>query len=171
MKILKEFLEVFIILLGLMWLCSSKLESQNVVIADYDLISRLIEEENDSCITYIDSLLKESENDQNLVFSKGLYYDKKDKVELAKYYYYQTIGLDSMHFNGYYNLGVIYYNQGVEAHNICIDPITYEEHLEIVAKGQNYYILAKVYFEKAKAINPDDQDLLDIINELSRKLE
>ena len=160
------------LLLFLAWLplFNANLFGQNTDSIDYDYILRLIEEENDSCIAYIDTLLKTSESNATLIYAKGVFYTETEKIETAKYYYYQTIKADSAYFDAYYNLAVLYYNQGIESQNGCIEPTSYEDYLERCCKAYNYFYLANNYFQKAYAIKPNEESLKELLNEVKQRL-
>jgi tetratricopeptide (TPR) repeat protein len=167
---MNNYIKTTILLISLVIFFVTNLRSQNETKIDYEYLNQLLTDKNKTSIVYIDSLIKQYGPSAYLLYAKGVYYINKDRFELAKRFFYKTIEIDSLYYDAYYNLGVIYHNQGVEAHNLAYQPESYEQLEEDRAKGTNYYRLALKYFEEAKKLNPNDE-LQGIIDDTFEKIK
>ena len=70
---------------------------------------------------------------------KGRCYHELEDFEAAKYFYFLALTVDTLHFDALYNLGVIFYNEGIKEVDGCIEPITKREFLERNIRADNKF--------------------------------
>lgn len=117
-------------------------------------------ETNDSqeAITYLDKAIKKEPDNPTLYFAKGTALEKLERMEEALEVYHKTIEIDPDFANAYYNIGVYYYNQGVNQFNkaSAVPPNEFKLYEKEKAKADEEFEKAVPYMEKAMAKNPDD---------------
>lgn len=114
---------------------------------------------------------KEPENARYYV-AMGSLYDKNGDYKNAINYYQKAIGIDSELFLAHFNLGVIYYNQGVqlfdEAKNIpSNENEAYEKALKEI---DNCWEKALPYMEKCYHLKPTDNSVIESLKSLYYRL-
>jgi len=110
---------------------------------------------------------------------KAVYYlamgnllDKNHDNENAIISYEKAIELDTDLFMGYFNLGVIYYNEGVQlfesAKNIpSDDSASYEK---VIKEVDKYWEKSLPFMEKCYELNPEDAATVESIKSLYYRL-
>ncbi|MBN2667771.1 MAG: tetratricopeptide repeat protein [Bacteroidales bacterium] len=116
-------------------------------------------------LEYLDKGIETTPDNASLYFAKGTIYDTDSLLgdkEKAKEAYIKTIALDSTHFDAYYNLGAIYFNQGAakneEANNV--DPDNYKKYKAVKAEADGFFKQALPYLEKAHELNSEDMSTM-----------
>ena len=132
----------------------------------------ILEVENtDEAFKYIEVALEKDPSNAYFHSAKGHLYDKTGKLEDAKASYNKAIELKPDLFEAYYNLGVIYYNEGVnlteEANNIK-DNKKYEA-AKIIADKKFEESLP--YIEKAYELHPEDRSIANTLSNLYYRLK
>lgn len=112
-------------------------------------------------------------NNKTLKFALGATYDNLGKRDSAEAAYKQAIAIDSNYFDAYYNLGAMFYNQGVEIYNKVKDlPISKEKEYNAgVVKYKAAFKNALPYLEKALELQPKDINTLVSLKEVYAKLD
>jgi len=97
--------------------------------------------------------------------------DKMGNKEEAIQNYLKAIELDSKSFEAYYNLGVLYFNEGVELTDKAnqIKEIKKYEEAKIVA--DNKFIQSIPYIEKSFELHPDDMNIANTLKNLYYRLK
>lgn len=97
----------------------------------------------------------------------GLAHEDIDMDEAIKGYK-KAIELNPEFFDPYYNLGTIYFNQGVEANNEAMNiPLNETEKYDsTIAKRDEFFKVAQPYYEKAHEIDPNYGDVLVALKEI-----
>ncbi len=129
----------------------------------YDLNSTL-EGGNDQ--SKLEKLLAALENDPkntSILFNIGAVYDKMKNTESAKEYYLKAISMKADYGDAYYNLGVMYFNAGVEVNKKMNaieekDDRDGKKYTAMKAERDELFKLALPNLEKAFEIDPKNQD-------------
>lgn len=104
----------------------------------------------------------------SLYFAKGKCYDDmKDKAN-AELNYKKSFEVDPNYFDGYYNLGIMFFNEGAETANAANKVPTKEvkKYDELKKKAQNSFKVAQPYLEKALELQPKDYNTLLALQQL-----
>ncbi len=121
-------------------------------------------------LAYSDSIVKVDTCNTSALYYKGCYYDVNGHKELAKNYYFRVIQVDSCHFEAIYNLGVLFYNESMAIMEVAVDPMTNEQFIIKLAKGYNLILLAKVFFDRAFEIYPEDKNVIEILKVIKYRM-
>ncbi|MFW6019912.1 MAG: tetratricopeptide repeat protein [Bacteroidales bacterium] len=157
---------------------------------DYDLLINLtniyltqgdIEKSKDM----LNMALKEQPNNEQLYYNVGVVYDNSSKdstlsdeeqerlFDLAVKNYKEAIELKEDYFDPIYNLGALYFNDGVqvlkEANDLPLDDK--EKYEDMKDKAEDKFKEAMPYLEQALEIRPDDQNTLTALKELYTRLK
>jgi tetratricopeptide (TPR) repeat protein len=119
----------------------------------------------------LESLLEAESIDQSnpsVYFAIGANYDQLEEYDNAIEAYQKAIELKPDYSDAIYNLGAIYFNQGVaiikEANDLPLDKE--EEYNSLVEEATNYYEKALPFLEQAYEINPADRNTLETLKEI-----
>lgn len=119
-------------------------------------------------LTYIDKALTEEPNNPTLHFAKGTVYDRLNDSEEAAKCYTKAIEIDANFFDAYYNLGAVYFNNGVklvdEANKVPAKD--YEKYESIMAKSNVEFKKALPYMEKAYEINNNSKETIEALKNI-----
>jgi tetratricopeptide (TPR) repeat protein len=104
-------------------------------------------------------------NDKALHFALGVVYDNLKRYDEAAPAYLKAINIDANYFDALYNLGALYFNQGVELNNAAndADDKTYAK-LRDQAKAK--FVEAEPFLDRAKALQPEDCNTLISLRQL-----
>ncbi len=126
----------------------------------------------DDAIKYLDIAIKQDPNNATFYFAQGALYDKMTDIEKAIASYEKAIELKSDYFDPHYNLGVVYFNKGVnkltEAYEIPTSQAAKYEAEK--AKAEAEFRKAVPYMLKASEINPKDTYALESLKQLYYRL-
>jgi tetratricopeptide (TPR) repeat protein len=138
----------------------------------YHTIDSLIKNEakEELILEQINLLLKSDTCNASLFAYKGWYYDKNEEYEAAKYFYFRSISADSLYFIALYNLGALYYNEGMREMDTAFYSLTNRRFAEKQFIASNKFYLSKIFFDKAFVINPDYMDLKEVLTELRKRI-
>ncbi|MFM1930882.1 MAG: hypothetical protein RL226_185, partial [Bacteroidota bacterium] len=97
-----------------------------------------------------------------LFFSMGSVYDNLGKSEEAIVAYKKALELKSDYFDANYNLGALYFNQGVAKVNEANDvpPSQTKRYKMLMDEANAIFALALPYLESAHRVNPTDKDTM-----------
>jgi Flp pilus assembly protein TadD len=98
---------------------------------------------------------KEPMNKQ-LHFSLGVVYDNLGQTDKAAIAYEEAIEIDPDYFDAVYNLGALYFNQGVEMNNAANEIEDNKKYEAKKAEAKASFVEALPYLEKAHELDPKD---------------
>lgn len=127
----------------------------------------------DDAMKYLELAIKQDPENGSFHFAQGSLYDKLGETEKAIKAYEKAIELKEDYFDAYYNLGAIYYNQGVKQVEVANavptnQPDKYEEEKN---KADEEFKKAIPYMEKASEINAEDTFSLESLKTLYYRLK
>lgn len=133
---------------------------------DVDLINELINHyisvsDVDNTIIYTKRAIKQDSTVSNLYFILGSMYETKNNFEAAKVEYIKAIEKDSLNTDAAFNLGVIYYNSGV-------DKIKHAKTKAQKKQAEYEYTRALIYIEKVREKEPKSRDVLFMLKNIYR---
>jgi tetratricopeptide (TPR) repeat protein len=120
-----------------------------------------------SAFGFVEKALEKDPTNASLWQVYGRAIEDKDKQKAVDAYK-KMIELDPKNFNGYYNVGTVYFNQGVEANDKAnAIPLSDEAgYKAAVAVSDNFFKEALPYFEQAYELNKEDSELLSGLKQL-----
>lgn len=119
----------------------------------------------------IDKLKQAAAADQNnkeLYMVLGTAYDNMKEAEGAEEAYKRAVEIDPNYFEAYYNLGAMYYNQGVEdvKYANTLPASKQAEYERASAKAKASFDKALPFLERALELNPKDRNTLASLKEI-----
>ncbi|MCK5029463.1 MAG: tetratricopeptide repeat protein, partial [Bacteroidales bacterium] len=127
----------------------------------------LLEEENaEEAFKYL-ALARENDPTNPQFYSAEAHlYDKTGDKETAKEKYKKAIEIDENFFEAYYNLGVLYFNEGVELTDIANQIVDNAKYQEAKAVADKKFEEALHYIEKSHELKPDDRSIMSTLKTL-----
>jgi Tfp pilus assembly protein PilF len=145
-------------------------EGRKAYPADADLIRAelnyyLVNNKFEEAETNLKLAIEKDPNDKALHFALGVVYDNLKRYNEASPAYLKAIELDANYFDALYNLGALYFNQGVELNNEAnaADDKTYKS---IKDKAIAKFVESEPYLDRAKALQPEDCNTLISLRQL-----
>lgn len=123
----------------------------------------LIEDRADEALEYIKIAQKKDPENISLIFAEATLYDKKGDFEKAIEIYEKTIQVNPDYFNGYFNVGVVYFNQAQSLYESAADIRDNDEYNAQIEKADAYLLKAVQPMEKCHELKPDDMSVLDVL--------
>jgi len=114
-----------------------------------------------SAFGFVEKALEKDPTNASLWQVYGRALEDKDKAKAIEAYK-KMIELDPKNFNGYYNVGTVYFNSGVEANDKAnAIPLSDEAGFKAaIIVADDFFKQALPYFEQAYELNKVDSDLL-----------
>ena len=141
-----------------------------VVIVDlvnFYLITNQVKE----ALSYL-AIAKEKEpSNSSFLFAEGTLYEKIGDVDKAAAAYLKATELDPKNFNGYYNLGVLYYNKAVKIFDKAALEKDDAKYNELQKQGDEELKKSIPYLEKAHAIDPKESTAAETLKSLYFRLQ
>lgn len=132
----------------------------------------LLEAENsEGAFKYIELARQGDPNNPQFYSAEAHLYNKIGEYDKAVEKYKEAIALDPELFEAQYNLGVIFFNEGVElsdSANMITDNAKYEAAKK---KADEKFAESLPYIEKAHELNPEDQMIMQTLKTLYYRLQ
>ena len=119
---------------------------------------------------FLDAAIKNDPKNASFYRAKGTLYEKMKNLEGAAQMYTKALEIDPKDFAAQYNLGNIKLIAAIEFHKKVQDIVDIEEYNKEVEKVFVMYAETVPFFEKAREINPEDQNTIITLRELYFKL-
>jgi len=125
--------------------------------------------QNKKGLDYLNKAIAGEPNNDSYYYARGVIYDNSKKFNEALSDYFKCLEINSENFNALYNLGVMYYNKGIEEMNIADAELTPTgiEAKRLTAKDT--FKKSIPYFEKALTIRPNDPTIVESLKVLSER--
>ncbi len=110
---------------------------------------------------YINLALENDPENSFFWFVKGTFHDQSKEPELSIEAYQKALETaqdDEQRYNANYNIGVVYYNQAVEAENAASAEQNMEKSMQMSKKAKEKVKLCIPYFERCIKLKTDDVD-------------
>ena len=128
---------------------------------------------SDDAINYLNLAIEHSPGNVSYYTAKGSTLEKLGREDEAVDVYKKAIALDSTQFTAYYNLGVIYFNRGVnilnEANQLPANAV--KEYDEMNEKGKVHLKESLPYIEKAYSIDSSEMAILESLRLIYYRLK
>ncbi len=120
----------------------------------------LTTKQNDAALNYLNTAIEKDSENPSFYYARGVLYESFDKDKAIENYQ-QAIEIDPKSFNALYNIGVIYYNKGVEIQNKANEMSDYKEFEKTKKDAEKYWGKALPFMERALELQPDDSNVLE----------
>lgn len=130
----------------------------------------ITEQKNAEALEYLNSAIEKDAKNPSFYYARGVLYEPTDKTKSIENYE-KSLEIDPQFFNSLYNLGVIYYNIGVEASNKANDLTDYKQFEKAKADADVIFKQSLPYMEKAAQIQPNEPAVLESLKSLYYRFE
>ena len=112
--------------------------------------------------------LSDDPQNASLYFAKGTLHDKLNDIDEAVKAYSKAIEIDPKFFDAYYNLGAVYFNNGVklveQANKVPARDV--EKYDALMADAGKEFKKALPYMEKAYEVNPSSKEVIEALKNI-----
>lgn len=130
-------------------------------------------DKTEDAMKYLDMAIEREPDNATFHFAKGTLHEKLEEIDEAVAAYEKAIDLDDTFFNAYYNLGALYYNQGVKQIEVAnaIPTNKNEEYEAELSKADVWFKKALPYMERCYELRPDDTMTKESLKNLYYRLK
>lgn len=127
----------------------------------------------EDAMKYLELAIKQDPNNPMFYFAQGTLFEKLEDYDKAIDSYEKSIEADDTFFNAYYNLGAVYYNEGVKQIDVAnsIPTSNNEQYAKELAKADEWFKKALPYMEKCHELNPEDNSTMESLKNLYYRLK
>lgn len=128
----------------------------------------LASNKSDKALEMLSKAIELDPKNSSLYFAKGKCYDDlKDRAN-AEIFYKKSFEVDPTYFDGYYNLGIMYFNDGADITNAAnkVPAKDVKKYNELKKKAQDAFKAAQPYLEKGLELQPKDFNTLLALQQL-----
>lgn len=126
--------------------------------------------ENQAALEYLNTAIEKDPDNPSFYYARGVLFEADDKDKAIENYL-KCLEIDGGFFNSLYNLGVIYYNKGVEQQNVANDKTTTKEFNAAMEVANDYWEKSLPYMEKAHEVQPEEAAVLETLKGLYYRFE
>ncbi|MFO8235891.1 MAG: tetratricopeptide repeat protein [Bacteroidales bacterium] len=123
-------------------------------------------DEPEKSLKYLDKGIEEFPDNPEFYSAKAQVYDKIGEREKAIEFYEKALEIEPEHYLSLYNLGVVYYNQGVELETEANQTKDDEKYEELKSKAEEKFLEAIPLMEKAHEIENTELSILQTLRTL-----
>ncbi len=126
-----------------------------------DILTTLIQhyltaQKNDEALVYLNQAIEKDSENALFYYARGCL-NEKINIDAAVTDYKKAIDIDGKLFNALYNLGVLYFNQGIEKVNEASGERDNTKYNKLIEESKEFFNLSAPYFERA-AENADTNE-------------
>lgn len=144
---------------------SNQIMVQNLI--NYYLLTA---KEPKKALKYLNRAIEEHPEQAQYYSAKGQIFDETGELEKAKKFYKKALEIDPKDFTAAYNLGVIYYNKGVDIVTKANKMKDEEKYKKLKNEADEYFLKAIPYMEKAHEIKPEEKQVMSTLKTLYYRL-
>jgi tetratricopeptide (TPR) repeat protein len=122
--------------------------------------------QNEQAKEYLNQAIESDQDNPTFYYARGVLFDQNEDYEKAISDYKKAIELDSNYFDALYNLGVIYFNQGIEQMSVANEETDHKKFQAEKAKADSLFKNALPYMEKARDLKPEEPSVLESLKGL-----
>lgn len=127
--------------------------------------------QNDRALEYLDQAVEKDPDNSSFYYARGVLNDQSKNFESALNDYQKASEIDPEYFDALYNMGVIYFNQGVEQMNVANEKTDFKEFEKEKAKSDSLFKESLPYMERANKLKPEDAGVLESLKGLYYRFE
>lgn len=131
----------------------------------------LMNNQADEALDYIKIAQEKDPGNISLIFAEGTLYDKKGDYEKAIETYKKTTELQPDFFNGYFNLGVVYYNRAQKLYEEASGIRDNTKYEAAIKEADEILAESIPSMEKCHELKPEDTAVLDVLKSVYYRLK
>ncbi len=130
-------------------------------------------DKTEDAMKYLDMAIERDPENATYYFAQGTLHEKLGEIDGAIESYEKAIEADNNFFNAFYNLGALYYNQGVKQIEVAnaVPTNKNEEYEAELAKADEWFKKALPYMERCYQLRPDDAMTKESLKNLYYRLK
>lgn len=128
------------------------------------------EKQNKEALDYLETAIAQDPNNPSFYYAQGVLMEGSDKQKAIESYN-KSLEIDPNYFNALYNLGVIYYNLGVEDSNKANDLTDRVQFDKAKKAADDIFRKALPYMEKAAEVMPSEPAVWESLKSLYYRFE
>ncbi len=130
-------------------------------------------DKTEDAMKYLDLAIQRDPGNATYSFAKGTLHEKLGEIDEAIESYKKAIEADNNFFNAFYNLGALYYNQGVKQIEVAnaVPTNKNEEYEAELKKADEWFKKALPYMERCYQLKPDDTMTKESLKNLYYRLQ
>ncbi len=130
-------------------------------------------DKTEDAMKYLDLAIEREPDNATYYFAQGTLHEKLGRIDEAIESYKKAIEADNDFFNAFYNLGALYYNQGVKQIEVAnaVPTNKNEEYEAELAKADEWFKLALPYMERCYELRPEDTMTKESLKNLYYRLK
>ncbi len=142
---------------------------------DNRIITNLIQyyldnKKNDAALEYLNTAIEKDPKNASLFYARGVLYETSNKDKSIENYEASLV-VDPSFFNSLYNIGVIYFNKGVEQQKVANEMTTSKKYDAAMVVANDYWKKSLPYMERAHEVKPTDSAVLETLKGLYYRFE
>jgi len=126
----------------------------------------LTSNQNDKALGYLNKAIEKDQSNPSFFFARGALNDNSGSFEAALEDYKKCLEIDPQYYRALYNLGVIYFNKGVEQMNEANAETETKKYNAKKAVAEETFKVSLPYFEKALEVEPNDAGVMESLKTL-----
>jgi len=130
----------------------------------------LTAKEPKKALKYLNKAIEEHPDQPQYYSAKGQIFDETGELEKAKKYYKKALEIDPDDFTAAYNLGVIYFNRGVDTVTAANKIRDEKKYKKMKDQADEYFLKAIPYLEKAHKLKPKEKSVINTLRTLYYRL-
>ncbi len=127
--------------------------------------------QNDKALNYLNTAIESDPSNPSFYYARAVLNDNSKKFEEALADYNKALELDPQFFNALYNIGVMYFNKGVEEMNLANEETDFKKFEAKKAVAEKTFKESLPFFERALEIRPDEAAVLESLKTLYYRFE
>ncbi len=131
----------------------------------------LTTKQNDKALDYLNKAIQKDQSNPSFYYARGVLNDNSKNFDAALNDYNTCLKLDPQYFNALYNLGVMYFNKGVEEMNLANAETDFKKYEAQKAVAEKTFKESMPFFEKAREIRPEEAAVLESLKTLYYRFE
>jgi len=138
----------------------------------FTLINTYMEKGEDpkNILPYVYKAAESDPENASVYYVEGIVFEQLHDFVNAEKAYQTSIEKDDNYFPAYYNLGVLYYNEGAGIWNAAIDEPDQKKYEEMVVQSFEMFKKAIVPLEKAYELNTTERSTVDLLKTIYFRL-
>ncbi len=131
----------------------------------------LTTKQNNKALDYLNKAIESDQSNPSFYYARGVLNDNSKNFDAALADYNKCLELDSEYFNALFNLGVMYFNKGVEEMNLANAETNFKKYEAKKAVAETTFKESLPFFERARSIKPNEAAVLESLKTLYYRFE
>ncbi len=127
--------------------------------------------QNDKALNYLNTAIESDKGNPSFYYARAVLNDNSKNYDAALADYKKCLEIDPEYFNALYNMGVMYFNKGVEQMNDANSETDFKKFEAKKEVAEKTFKEALPFFERAHEIKPDEAAVMESLKTLYYRFE